>query len=132
MNKPLFDSIVPFSRIFTNSEPYRAHVPTTWEVPTLAGIDYVYPKNTSKPAREIKFTVPLGPYCLAMWTGFHRSLSVLPSPEVVEFLRASMLAVRYDSISFEINQHGAVYAQYSSILGSRLIAFVDLATLPEA
>lgn len=60
----------------------------------------------------------------------------VPSQEVIDAVRTNMLCIAYDSIYFALHFDddgtARVYATYNQIIGSRLLAIVDAATIPPA
>lgn len=124
----------PLSDFFTTVRPYNKDnepAPRLWECEsvTVAGV-------TTK-----AYTVRVGPYCMihdhATTPNVYRpSLGVVPSDEVMELIDKSMLALEYDTISFDlIRPNGAadftLYAKYNLILGSRIIGYVRADTIPQ-
>lgn len=65
-----------------------------------------------------------------------RSLDVNAKPNVMEYVRSSMLHGSYDTIHFSVtiwkDGRALVCAQYSQIIGSHYLAIIDAATIPEA
>ena len=64
----------------------------------------------------------------------HHSEYRQPTDKTLQYVRANMLPVDYDSIYFEVinREDGTslVTAKYNQILGSRWLAFVDTETIP--
>jgi predicted transcriptional regulator len=66
--------------------------------------------------------------------GGYRYLYAVPSAALVEFVKENMIQVAYDAISFSLMIDGdlaTVRAEYSQIIGSRIVAVIDAATIPD-
>lgn len=67
----------------------------------------------------------------------HDALKADPRPEVLDYVRANMIQVDYDTIYFQIIvQNGdpetaLVTAQYNQIIGSRWLAYIKTRTIPK-
>lgn len=77
----------------------------------------------------------LSDYCSIDNQGEHYSVKVKPHQHIIDFVKNNMIAVDYDSIYFKIIVHdngwALVTAQYSQILGSHYLAYIDANTQPK-
>lgn len=90
--------------------------------------------------RKEAYNATIGSYCSVRddrpnARPVYRSLYVNPSADVYQYIIRNMIAVDNDSIYFEIIIHddecAGVFAKYNQILGSRFLANINPALLPE-
>ena len=80
------------------------------------------------------YTCALSRYCSVGGKRHHQSLNVEPSPRVVDYFKANVLAVPSDTLSFQVvirdNGTALILMQHSQIIGSHWLDIVPVDSLP--
>lgn len=111
-----------FDDLFVDVQPYNRNTPREETVIAKMGAGR-YPGDITD-------------FMVFSSNGVHEMARVRVQPAVVEGLRGSMLDIENDSIHFKVIHHEStnralVIAMHSQILGSRYLAYVASASLPE-
>lgn len=113
----------------------RLEPPGSWQK-RFHSTETVYPRRGRGRAREVSFSIPIGPYCgVSGGRAGHNSLYVLAVPEVYDAIRGNMIAAGVnDSILFDvlIREGGTalVRATNSVIIGGRWLAVIPAMDVP--
>lgn len=106
----------------------------------LSAVEWDSATQQEKARYVMAGAVPVGSYCMQSAGADVEcefcSLAITPSALMRTQIEKNMISINYDRIYFELVHHTdrttAVYAKYSTILGSRLIAYIPTATVPFA
>lgn len=81
-----------------------------------------------------QYTCALSPYCLVSGERIHQALNAEPTARVVEYFKAHVLAVPYDTLYFQIiirdNGTALIAMHHNQIIGSHWLDIVPVDGLP--
>ena len=120
----IFEASTPFERGNVNPQP-----PAGFEAHAFTFPDYLGSLGRS---RVKQGHAEIGGFCSVRGG---QSLWVRPRPEIIDYIREHMVFSEGERISFEIVDRGGtalVVARNSQIIGSRWLAFIESATIPQA